>query len=90
MERLYQLSFDYKMHKVGPENEESLEVLKTITDRFGAISEKVKEIWKDKKYLTVFNTDHGSHLNPPEDKNKGGHGLDIPEDMELVWFFGAN
>ena len=28
--------------------------------------------------------------NPPEDKNKGGHGLDIPEDMELIWFFGAN
>ena len=87
---LYQLSFDYKMHKMGPENEESLNVLKEITDRFGVISEKVKEIWKDKKYITVFNTDHGSHLNPPDDKNKGGHGLDIPEDMELIWFFGAN
>lgn len=87
---LYQLSFDYKMHKMGPENEESLKVLSEITERFGIIAEKVKEIWKDKKYLTVFNTDHGSHLNPPDDKNRGGHGMNIPEDMDLIWFFGAN
>ena len=87
---LYQLSYDYKMHANGPESEIALTVLNKITDRFSEICEKAKEVWKDKNYLTVFNSDHGCHLVYKEDKAKGSHGNDIKEDMDLIWFFGVN
>jgi len=87
---LYQLSYDYKMHECGPESGEALNVLAEITDRYAAVCEKARSVWEGKNYLTDFNTDHGCHSNPPEYEKKGDHGKDIPEDMELVWFFGTN
>jgi len=82
---LYQLSYDYAMHAYGPEGEKALEALSKITQRFGVLSDAIRKAWKDKRVLTVFNSDHGSHATP----QGGAHGEDIPEDMEMRWFFGA-
>ena len=86
---LYQLSFDYTMHAYGPQSEEALKVLETLTNRFEAIAEHAQKVWKDYKRLMVFNSDHGSHDVQDDPTHKGMHGDDIPEDMQMKWFFGA-
>lgn len=83
---LYQLSYDYTMHKYGPESKEALEVLHNLTNRFEVLVETAQETWKEHRIMTVFNSDHGSHLR---EDGFGIHGDDIPEDMNMMWFFGA-
>lgn len=83
---LYQLSFDYTMHKYGPEDSRALEVLGQITDRYDRLTSLAREKWSGSRMLTVFNVDHGAHLTA---KGYGSHGEDIPEDMDMTWFFGA-
>lgn len=82
---LYQLSYDAAMHRCGPESPESLEVLDTLAKRFEVLARTARQSWSGHSLLTVFNTDHGAHLAP----DGGHHGEDIPQDMELTWFFGA-
>lgn len=86
---LYQLSFDYTMHEYGPRSDEALQVLETLTNRFEAIAQHAREVWKDYRCLAVFNSDHGSHDVENDPAYKGKHGDDIPEDMQMKWFFGA-
>lgn len=86
---LYQLSFDYTMHAHGTRSEEALKVLDTLTARFENIAEHAQRVWKDHKRLLVFNSDHGSHDVQDDPTHKGMHGDDIPEDMQMKWFFGA-
>jgi len=82
---VYQFSYDHTMHRYGPESEEALGELKVLTDRFAALSDLAHKIWADKRTLTVFNADHGAHTTV----SGGSHGEDRPEDMDMLWFFGA-
>lgn len=84
---LYQLSYDYTMHAKGPESKEALEALTKITERFETLAKTAKEVWKGHRIMTVFNCDHGSHILP---NGGGSHGDDIPEDMNMTWFFGSH
>ena len=86
---LYQLSFDYTMHAHGPCSDEALKVLDTLTARFEAMAQHAQSVWKDHKRLIVFNSDHGSHKVENDPDHKGMHGENIPEDMQMKWFFGA-
>ena len=83
---LYQLSYDHTMHEYGPEDPRTLGVLGTITDRFDRLAALARKTWKNDRVLTVFNADHGSHRLP---NGAGTHGEDVPEDMNMIWFFGA-
>lgn len=82
---LYQLGFDYAMHKTGPESKEVVETLKTMIERFNRLCEAVRTCWKGNS-LVVFNSDHGCHL---EQDGRGHHGLDISEDTDIMHFWGA-
>ncbi|MBE6631865.1 MAG: hypothetical protein E7623_04105 [Ruminococcaceae bacterium] len=82
---LYNLSYDATMHRYGPESKEALQVLKENIDRYNILASHAREVWKNKRMLAVFNNDHGAHTIA----NGGYHGEDIPEDMDMVWFFGA-
>ena len=84
---LYQLDYDYTQHKVTPRGEKAIEVLKNKTEVFARLCEKAVSVWKDKKYMLVFNSDHGCH----ETADGGGaHGEDIDDDMKIRYFFGWN
>ena len=83
---LYQLSFDYTMHAYGPEDPRALDVLTQITGRYDRLVSLAREKWSGSRMMTAFNADHGAHLN---EKGRGSHGADIPEDMDMTWFFGA-
>lgn len=86
---LYQLSFDYTQHEYGPKSAEALNVLKTLTGRFESIAQHACAVWKDYRRLIVFNSDHGCHEVHDDSNHKGMHGDEIPEDMQMKWFFGA-
>ncbi len=84
---IYQLAFDHIMHAFGPESQQALDALNVITNRFETLAEMAQEVWKGHRIMTVFNSDHGSHLQPD---GTGNHGKDIPEDMDITWFFGSH
>lgn len=81
---LYQLSYDYTMHAYGPESKEALEVLDTITNRYETLVKTAQKVWKGYRIMTVFNSDHGAHLLS---EGRGSHGVDIPEDMNMKYFW---
>ena len=81
---LYQLGFDYAMHRTGPESEGALDTLRDIVNRFEILCESAKKNWKGNS-LFVFNSDHGSHFSD----GKGNHGDDISEDTDILHFFGV-
>lgn len=83
---LYQLSYDYTMHAHGPESKEALDALSVITNRYEALVKMAQKVWKGHRMMTVFNSDHGSHLLPT---GGGLHGDDIPEDMNMTYFWNA-
>lgn len=82
---LYQLGFDYAMHRHGPESTEATAVLQTIIKRFDTLCRAVCQSWRGRR-LVVFNSDHGCHLRQD---GCGSHGLDISEDTDIMHFFGG-
>ena len=87
---LYQLSYDYTMHRYGPESPEALDVLRTLGERYERFAGAAVGAWRGERVLTVFNADHGAHRVENVPDHKGAHGEDIPEDMEMTWFFGIH
>ena len=87
---LYQLSYDYTMHCFGPEGAASLAVLKTLSERYERFAREAAAVWSNRRVLTVFNADHGSHRLEGTPGHEGAHGEDIPEDMEMLWYFGVH
>ncbi len=86
---LYQLSYDATMHRCGPESAEALDVLATLGRRYEQFAREAAATWKDRRLLTVFNSDHGAHRVEGRPGHAGSHGEDIPEDMEMRWYFGV-
>ncbi len=84
---LYQLDYDYTQHKVTPRGEKAIEVLKEKASIFGEVCSVAKRVWKENKYMLVFNSDHGCHETA---LGGGAHGEECEDDMKLKWFFGWN
>ena len=72
------------MHKNGPEAEVSLNALKHNVAAFKMLSEAAAKHWAKYSYVTAFLPDHGCH---EIDGDCGSHGLDMPEDMNIVHFY---
>ena len=81
---IYNGNYDSRMHKTGPESIESLAELRTNCHMFACISEMVKANWKHHNTLLGFAMDHGCH---EIDGNCGSHGLDMPEDINIVHLY---
>lgn len=81
---LYQLSFDYAMHKAGPESAHALQALDVIVARFEKLCAAAQESWGSGSLL-LFHTDHGCHLRAD---GKGTHGDNIPADTDIFHFWG--
>ena len=81
---IYNGNFDTVMHKNGPENPLSLAELRVNDHVFSCISKIVDEHWKHHNTLVGFAMDHGCH---EIDGGCGSHGLDMPEDLNIVHFY---
>ncbi|HHW31976.1 MAG TPA: hypothetical protein GXX20_09950 [Clostridiaceae bacterium] len=82
---LYDRRYDATMHRFSPESEESLKVLKQVINSFATIAKATEKIWAKHNTVIGFLTDHGCH---EIDGKLGSHGLDMPEDMNVIHFYG--
>jgi len=81
---IYNGNYDARMHKHGPESARALAELRLNDHIFGMISNLVKAHWKNHNTLVGFAMDHGCH---EIDGGCGSHGLDMPEDINIVHFY---
>ncbi len=84
---IYNGNYDSSMHKNGPESEIALKELKHNINSFYSIVEIVKKVWKNKNTVAAFLPDHGCHAI---DGGCGSHGLEMPEDMDIIHFYSFN
>jgi len=83
---VYNGNYDSAMHKFGPESPEALAELKSNSRTFATFSEMIKTHWTGHDTLVGFAMDHGCH---EIDGGCGSHGLDMPEDLNIVHFYKA-
>ena len=81
---IYNGNYDSLMHKNGPESPIALAELRVNAHAFAVISELIKSHWKHHNTLVGFAMDHGCH---EIDGSCGSHGLDMPEDIEIVHLY---
>ena len=84
---VYNGNYDGTMHKHGTEAEPSIDALRHNVAAFKMLSEAAAKCWAGRKYVTAFLPDHGCH---DIDGDCGGHGLDMPEDMNIVHFYNVS
>lgn len=83
---VYNGNYDSAMHKTGPESIEALSELRCNVRTFNMYMEMISEHWKDHNTLVGFAMDHGCH---EIDGGCGSHGLDMPEDLNIVHMYKA-
>ena len=81
---VYNGNYDAKMHRTGPEAPEALAQLRHNSLSYQALAQAAKRAWAGKPSMTAYLPDHGCH---EIDGDLGSHGLDMPEDMNIVHFF---
>lgn len=83
---VYHQEYDDTMHATTSFAPEAIQAVKNHLDGFVKLSEAVDRYWQSYHRIITFTPDHGAHINPTT--GKGDHGEDIPEDMELMHFYG--
>ena len=81
---IYNGNYDAVMHKNGPESARTLAELRVNAHNFAWISKLIQSNWKQHNTLVGFAMDHGCH---EIDGNCGSHGLDMPEDINIVHMY---
>lgn len=83
---VYNGNYDTYMHKFGPEGIEALAEIKANSRTYGMFADMIAEHWTNHNTLMAFAMDHGCHAI---DDNSGSHGLDMPEDLNIVHLYKA-
>ena len=82
---VYNGNYDSGMHKFGPESSEALDALRHNVRAFDTLANEVRTHWSAHRTLIAFAPDHGCH---EIDGDCGSHGLWMPEDMNIIHFYG--
>jgi len=83
---IYTQEYDDVMHKTGPESSESLQALRNQIEIFDELAGAIETYWEKHRSLITFSPDHGVHL---VNDGTGTHGTDMPEDLNILHFFGV-
>lgn len=83
---IYNGMYDSAMHKTSPEDPAAIKWIEHHVGAYVRIHEKVAECSRANGHMTLlaFATDHGVHTN---EKGRGSHGADIPEDMQITHYY---
>ena len=81
---IYNGNYDSMMHKTGPESVAALGELRANCHMFAMLSELIQSKWGQHNTLLGFAMDHGCH---EIDEGSGSHGLDMPEDINIVHLY---
>ena len=82
---VYVQAYDDNIHDTEPESKESYAALNSHMAQFAQLSDTAKAAWAAYDTLTVFAPDHGIHKTI---FGVGDHYADIPEDMNMLHFYG--
>ncbi len=82
---VYVQAYDDNIHDTEPESKESYAALNSHMEQFAQLSDTAKAAWAAYDTLTVFAPDHGIHKTI---FGVGDHYADIPEDMNMLHFYG--
>jgi predicted AlkP superfamily pyrophosphatase or phosphodiesterase len=83
---VYNGNYDATMHKTGPESLEALAELRANAEAFATLAATAERDWRGHDVLIGFAMDHGCH---EIDGSCGSHGLDMPEDLNIVHMYGV-
>ena len=83
---VYNGNYDSTMHKNGPESEVSLNALRDNIASFDRLCTAIEQRWTSHDTLVAFAMDHGCH---EIDGSCGSHGLDMPEDLNILHHYGV-
>lgn len=83
---IYNGNYDSVMHKKGPESMEALAELRSNGYAYGMFDSLINSHWQHHRTLMGFAMDHGCH---EIDGNCGSHGLDMPQDLNIMHFYKA-
>ena len=82
----YHQEYDDLMHETSPFDERALLAAANHVAAFAQLAEAFDRAWSRYHRAILFAPDHGAHVDPLT--GRGTHGQDIPEDMEVVHFWG--
>ena len=82
---VYVQAFDDSIHETEPESSASYEAMRIHIRQFAELSDAAELNWAKHDTLTVFAPDHGIHKTI---FGVGDHFADIPEDMNMLHFYG--
>lgn len=82
---IYNGNYDHFMHSNGPESKKALRTLDANLAFYDKIVSEIKKYMSDDNVFFGFCPDHGCH---EIDGNRGSHGLDMEEDMNVIHFYG--
>lgn len=82
----YTCAYDDAIHHYGIHSPQALEALDSQLAAFSRLYDAARDAWKGLPSITGMCTDHGVHDEAP---GKGTHGSDLPEDLQIVHFFGG-
>ena len=83
---VYNGNYDTVMHRHGPEGLEALCELKANAQAYATFDALIRTHWKAHNSLVGFAMDHGCHAI---DGGCGSHGLEMPEDLNILHFYKA-
>ena len=83
----YNQEYDDTLHRTEPFSEKAIQAMKNHISSFEKLSTAFNDSWNQYDRLIVFAPDHGAHTDT--ETGKGTHGLDIPEDMDLIHYYGV-
>jgi hypothetical protein len=81
---VYHQEYDDLLHRTGPFSELATRALEHHVETWELLARAASAAW-GQDYVLAFAPDHGGHFDP--DKERGDHGEDRPEDMQLRHFF---
>ncbi len=82
---IYNGDYDSMMHGVGPEGESAMRALDRNIRFYKELVQCIYEKWNTHNVFYGFMPDHGCH---EIDGNRGSHGLEMEEDMNMIHFYG--
>ena len=82
---VYNGNYDSTMHRNGTEAPVSLDALRANIEAFDMFAAEIEAKWGAHDTLIGFAMDHGCH---DIDGSCGSHGLDMPEDLNIMHFYG--
>lgn len=82
---VYNMDYDDAIHDSEPESEAALAALRRHVRDFARLADMAIDVWKNCDTLLVFAPDHGIHKTI---FGNGNHYCDIPEDMNMLHFYG--